>query len=256
MAPLAARRRIAVVPAYNEEATVAAVLDDLLPLVDRLVVVDDGSVDATRAEIDRWRQGREGVQLLAFDANRGMSAAYYSALTALRDQLERGELDADDLVFTVDADGQHELSVFEDLHELMTRESLDALLVRRDLSTYPLLKRVGNFVLSAWASLWAGQRLLDVESGYRVFRLGALADALDYYRGHRYSETVEVAVVLCRLGYEVRNDVMVPVPVFRSRTSLTDAAIDGLMIPVAAFRVGRKRRHPSAPGRPPQHAGR
>ena len=60
-----------------------------------------------------------------------------------------------------------------------------------------------------------------------------------YYRGFRYSETVEVAVVLARLGYRVRNDLLVPVPVFRSRTSLLDAAIDLSVIPVAWWRVMR-----------------
>src|SRR5207253_1368397 len=96
--------------------------------------------------------------------------------------------------------------------------------------------------VSAWASLWAGTRLHDVESGYRAFRVAAIADALDYYRGWRYSETVEVAVVLCRLGYRVRNDVLVPVPVFRSRTSYSDALIDLTVIPLTAWRVRRRRR--------------
>ena len=41
-------KRIAVVPAYNEEPTVEEVLDRLYPLVDELVVVDDGSTDHTR----------------------------------------------------------------------------------------------------------------------------------------------------------------------------------------------------------------
>ena len=50
-----------------------------------------------------------------------------------------------------------------------------------------------------------------------------LAHALDYYRGYKYSETVEVAVVLCRLGYRVTNDHLVTVPIYRSRTSLVDA---------------------------------
>src|SRR4029453_6440472 len=53
--------------------------------------------------------------------------------------------------------------------------------------------------------------------------------------------TVEVAVGLWRLGYPVRNDVKVPVPVFRSRTRLVDAAIDLSMIPVAADRASRRR---------------
>src|SRR5206468_7829352 len=96
-----------------------------------------------------------------------------------------GEVDPDDLVFTVDADGQHDLDVLEQLTRVCRSESLDALLARRDLSSYPPHKRLGNWLLSAWASLWAGHRFDDVESGYRIFRVGALADALDYYEGYR-----------------------------------------------------------------------
>jgi glycosyltransferase involved in cell wall biosynthesis len=230
-------RRVAVVPAFNESPTVIAVLDSLFPLVDDLTIVDDGSTDDTRAKIEAWLPGHDGVRLLSFDQNQGMSAAYYAAFVDLRRRMHDQELTEDDLVFTVDADGQHELAVFDELHRLTTEHALDALLVRRDLSTYPAYKRIGNWLISAWASLWAGHRLLDVESGYRVFRLGSLAEALDYYRGYKYSETVEVAVVLCRLGRRVRNDVLVPVPVFRSRTRLLDAAIDAAVIPLAAARV-------------------
>jgi glycosyltransferase involved in cell wall biosynthesis len=209
--------------------------------VDELVVVDDGSTDRTRAEIEAWLPGHDHVRLLSFDENQGMSAAYYLAFTDLRRRMRDGELSPDDLVFTVDADGQHDLDVIDDLHRRAVEEQLDGLLVRRDLSTYPMYKQAGNGVLSAWATLWAGHRLYDVESGYRIFRLGALADALTYYRGFKYSETVEVAVVLCRLGYRVRNDVLVPVPVYRSRTRMVDVFIDLAAIPMAAFRVTARR---------------
>jgi len=238
-----AARRIAVVPAYNEEPSVAAVLEELYPLVDELVVVDDGSTDGTRGEIERWMAlGRPNCRLLAHEHNRGMSEAYYTALTQLRDRLERGELDADDLVFTVDADGQHDLHVLDELVEMTRVEGLDANIARRDLSYHGPFKRTGNWVLSRWASSWAGAPLHDVESGYRIFRLGALAHALEFYSGYKYSETVEVAVVLCQLGYNVRNDHLVPVPVARSRTRLRDAAIDLAVIPVAAGRVWRRDR--------------
>jgi glycosyltransferase involved in cell wall biosynthesis len=235
-------RRIAVVPAYNEAPTVVQVLDKLSHLVDELVVVDDGSTDATRAEIKGWLPGHDHVRLLSFDENQGMSAAYYLAFTDLRRRMRAGELSEHDLVFTVDADGQHDLDVLDDLHNRSVDERLDALLVQRDLSTYPFYKQAGNGILSAWATLWSGgTRLHDVESGYRIFRLGALADALTYYRGYKYSETVEVAVVLSRLGYKVRNDILVPVPIYRSRTRMYDVAVDMLAIPMAAIRVTTRR---------------
>jgi glycosyltransferase involved in cell wall biosynthesis len=238
-------RRIAVVPAYNEEATVTEVLDRLSTLVDELVVVDDGSIDDTRGEIQRWLPSHDHVRLIVHERNRGMSEAYYTAFTDLRQRIIDGEVSADDLIYTIDADGQHELAVLEELQRIMLHDGLDALLVQRDLSGYPRYKQLGNQLLSAWASLWAGGPLLDVESGYRIFRAGALANALDYYQGYKYSETVEVAVVLWRLGYKVRNDVVVPVPIYRSRTSMIDVVIDLWSIPAAAVRVQRHR--PAAP---------
>ncbi len=179
-------RRIAVVPAYNEEPTVRDVLGKLYGYVDELVVVDDGSTDDTRGEIEKFLAGRDGARMLVHDVNQGMSEAYYLAFGDLRRRLAAGELSPDDFVYTVDADGQHELAVLEDLHRRMHDERLDALLVQRDLSTYPPYKQVGNWVMSTWATIWSGGvALKDVESGYRIFRLGALADALDYYQGYK-----------------------------------------------------------------------
>src|SRR6185503_1239789 len=126
-------RRIAVVPAYNEEPTVATVLDKLSHQVDELVVVDDGSTDDTRAQIAAWLPGHDHCRMLSFDENQGMSAAYHLAFVDLRRRLAAGELDSDDLVFTVDADGQHDLDVRDDLHRQAVDEDLDALLVQRDL---------------------------------------------------------------------------------------------------------------------------
>src|SRR4051794_29762902 len=104
------RRRIAVVPAFNEAPTVEGVLESLSPLVDELVVVDDGSRDETRAIVRAWLPRHPHVQLLTFDENRGMAAAYHAAFSELRTRMRSGDVDERDLVFTIDADGQHDLS--------------------------------------------------------------------------------------------------------------------------------------------------
>ncbi len=236
---------VVVVPVYNEEGTVVQVLTELLPLVDEIVVVDDGSTDRSRELIIGWATGRPNVQTILFDRNQGLSAAYYAAFKAIGQRVGAGDLDPDDLVLTVDADGQHDPA---DLHRLLARiraDGFDAAVARRDLSGYSPLKRVGNNLLSLWASLWAGTRLYDVESGFRVFRAGPLIEALQYYHGYRYSETVEVAVVLPRLGYRLSNDVLVPVPVQRSRTSIRDGVIDALAMIGAWWRVYAGRNRPA-----------
>ncbi|TMB98545.1 MAG: glycosyltransferase family 2 protein [Chloroflexi bacterium] len=237
-------RRIAVVPVYNEEATVLDVLDRLEPLADDIIVVDDGSSDRSRGLIVGWAANRPHVRPILFDDNRGLSAAYHAAFTSLADRLDAGELSADDAVITADADGQHRPS---DIDALLAplQQGYAAVVARRDLSGYSWFKRFGNWALSVWSSIWAGQRLYDVESGFRVFRLGPLVEALQYYKGYRYSETVEVAVVLPRLGYSICNDVVVPVPVLRSRTRLTDGAIDAVAMVGAWWRVLAGRHRPS-----------
>ena len=84
-------------PAWNEEASLPAVLDELregLPLAD-LLIVDDGSTDRT-AEIARER----GCEVISFGTNRGLPAGI---ATGYEYALEQGYA----FCGRVDADGQH-----------------------------------------------------------------------------------------------------------------------------------------------------
>ena len=238
-----APRLIAVVPAYNEEPTVDRRTRPAVRLRRR--------AGGGRRRFDRpdartrpgtGCPGTSEPALLTIDVNHGMSAAYYLAFSGIAERVDAGELPGDTLICTIDADGQHDPHSLDELIRIATTSGRRPARCSATCPAIPRYKRLGNTVLSKWAACWARSPLLDVESGYRVFRAGALADALQFYRGYRYSETVEVAVVLCRLGYKVRNDVVLPVPVFRSRTRLRDAVIDASMIVVAARRAAGRAR--------------
>jgi glycosyltransferase involved in cell wall biosynthesis len=88
-------QRIIVIPAYNEERTIAEVVSGATKFADRVIVVDDGSRDKT-AILAR----QAGALVVRHAVNRGVGAAIGTGIeAALR-------LDADAVV-TMDADGQH-----------------------------------------------------------------------------------------------------------------------------------------------------
>ena len=239
-----APRLIAVMPAYNEAATIVGVLERLYPLVDRLLIVDDGSIGQNARSRLRLARGQAARAPDLVQQNRGMSAAYYDAFSASAHDGRAGQIDEDDVVVTVDADGQHDPASLDLLLQPIA-EGADAVIARRDFRLYPLYKRVGNWVMSAWASIWSGRRFQDVESGYRAFRVGPLLDALQYYKGYKYSETVEIAVILPLLGYRIHDTTLVDIPVFRSSTRLKDVVIDLVAMPCAWWRVFATRRLPA-----------
>jgi glycosyltransferase involved in cell wall biosynthesis len=88
-------KRIIVIPAYNEAPTIADVVREAVKIADRVLVVDDGSRDATSALAKE-----AGALVIRHAVNRGVGAALGTGIEAAN------RLGADAVV-TMDADGQH-----------------------------------------------------------------------------------------------------------------------------------------------------
>jgi len=71
----------AILPAYNEAKTISGVLDVLLRVesLDEIIIVDDGSKDATSAIVRTFTDRDERVRLIQHEANRGKGQAIFSA---------------------------------------------------------------------------------------------------------------------------------------------------------------------------------
>lgn len=221
-------KRIALIPVYNEEATLPAVVESLIPQVDLLLIVDDGSSDRS-LELARERALREPrIRVLALRQNSGMSAALREGFLHLMSRMRAGELDPDDVVFTIDADGQHDAAQIESLSRYLQDRALDVALTRRDFALYPWHKRLGNRFMTLWGSWWSGFSYRDVESGFRALRLAVLPPLMEYYRGYRYSCAQEIAVLTARLGFRVDNGFVTAIRRYRSQTGLQDVLINAL----------------------------
>ncbi len=158
--PVVLRDLWIVIPAYNEEAKIGEVVGELKQSYPNVVVVDDGSADATGA-----RALSAGAAVLRHPLNRGQGAALQ---TGLRYALLRGAR----YLVTFDADGQHPVDALPRLlGPILSGEAEIALGSRflRDAGEVPPSRRLllGGAVL--FTRLFSGVRLTDAHNGLRAF---------------------------------------------------------------------------------------
>ncbi|MBI4879940.1 MAG: glycosyltransferase [Planctomycetes bacterium] len=159
-------RPCVIVPAYENERTVAAVARGAAALGLPVIVVDDGSRDRT-AEAAREI---DGVTVLRHERNQGKGAALRSGFLAAA---ERGFTHA----LTIDADGQHLPEDIPRLLEAARAEPAALILGARDLAAAGAGRgsRFGRAFSNFWTLVETGLRLEDTQSGFRLYPLGALA---------------------------------------------------------------------------------
>ena len=184
-------RRVAIVPALNEEIAIARVIDELRafdPGMD-VVVVDDGSVDRTAAVAVA-----KGARVLRLPFNLGIGGAVQ---TGFRFAFENGY----DLAVRVDGDGQHDPSELPRVLEPVLRGEADIVVGSRfagdgDGYRSSRTRRLGIRLLARIVSRIVGQRVTDTTSGFQALnRQGIALFARDY--PHDYPE-VEATIMVFR----------------------------------------------------------
>jgi len=174
-----------IIPAYNEERGIDAVLDRVAAQRDRLrtsgvadlqvIVVDDGSQDGTAARVAR----HPGVHLVRHPVNQGYGAALKTGFSQA----------AGDLLAFLDADGTYPPESLPDLCLEALRNDADLVVGSRMLGRenhMPLLRRVGNALFASLLSVVSPRRVSDSASGMRVLKQSALPtlyplpDGLDF----------------------------------------------------------------------------
>jgi glycosyltransferase involved in cell wall biosynthesis len=154
------------IPAYNEAASIGDVLDrvDALPFDTQVIVVDDGSTDATAELVE----SRNGVVLLR-QRNQGKGAAIRHAI----------EYIDGDIAVIQDADMEYDPAEVPRLIEPIERGSADVVYGSRlrggeAQRAYMFWHLVGNRFLSLLTGVLYNTTISDMETGYKAFRSDVL----------------------------------------------------------------------------------
>lgn len=175
------KRVAVVVPAYNEELLVADTLRGIPDFVDRIVVVDDHSTDAT-AERARG-VGDPRVRVVVHERNGGVGAAIVTGYEQCRDE----EID---VTCVMAADNQMDPAELADLVAPVARGDVEYAKANRLFSgeawaLIPHARYLGNAVLSLLTKIASGYwHVADSQAGYTAISLGAL-QRLDLDRVYR-----------------------------------------------------------------------
>jgi glycosyltransferase involved in cell wall biosynthesis len=186
------RRRLAIVPARNEEGAVGLVVDELRTFDPELdvLVIDDGSEDATAASA-----AAAGAIVVRLPFNLGIGGAVQ---TGFKYALEQGY----DTVIRLDGDGQHDPQEIPQLLAPLARGEADVVVGSRFANGNdgdyrpPFARRAGIRWFAQLVSLLTRQKLTDTTSGFQAVNARAIRlFAADY--PHDYPE-VEAAVMVVR----------------------------------------------------------
>jgi len=210
------RRVVVVIPAYNEERLIGSVVLRAQKLADKIIVVDDGSIDST-AEIAEMA----GATVVRHERNQGKGVALNTGFSYAR-KLQP------DMTITLDADGQHLPEEIVRLVEPILDGTADIVVGSRYLqntSNVPTHRIWGHRLFNMMTEQVSGVELSDSQSGFRAFSNHAL-HAITFK-----SKSFSVESEMQFLAFERRlNIVEVPITVHYFEKPKRPVVLHGLIV--------------------------
>ena len=175
---------VIIIPVYNHCHQIHAVIQRAKRLHLPIIVVDDGSTDATPFVLQRI----SGIALLRHPVNRGKGAAILTGMQAAANLTHAA--------ITMDADGQHEPAAAVKLLRAAARQPQPTIVVGARMGmrerNVPESSRIGRRFSNFWVRCAGGPRLSDSQSGFRLYPLPQTLQ-LDV-RSRRFQFEIEVLV--------------------------------------------------------------
>ncbi len=178
-------RIVAAIPCLDEERFIGSVVLKTAKYVDSVIVIDDGSCDAT-ADV----AAAAGAKVHRHEENRGYGAA-------IRTALAKGQQVGADVLVILDGDGQHNPGDIPGLVRPVIEGEADIAVGSRFLeggSRPPLYRRFGQRVLTVATNVASGQKVSDSQSGFRAYSAKALKELTLTESGMSASSEIQFAI--------------------------------------------------------------
>lgn len=182
-----------VIPAYNEEKAIGAVLDELIKVLDgqayEIIVVDDGSTDNTAKIV----QEKKSIRLIQHPQNLGYGAAIKSGIRKANN----------DLILIIDSDGSYPPQEIPKL--LKYAEQYDMVVGARVGKEVKIqqYRRPAKWFLSKLANYLVEAKIPDLNSGMRIFKRAGIEKIFNILPS-RFSFTTTMTLAYHVNGYSVK----------------------------------------------------
>ncbi|MCM8787747.1 MAG: glycosyltransferase family 2 protein [Candidatus Omnitrophica bacterium] len=189
---------VVLIPTYNEEKTIAQVIQDIPRNVEKIneieiLVIDDGSADKT-VSIAR----NAGATVISYSKNKGLGFVFSRGI---EEALKRGA----DILVNIDADAQFNPKEIPKLIKPILEKKAEMVAGTRfesknSLSQIPFLKKWGNRVFTSLINILTREKFTDTQCGFRAYSREALL-RLNLFG--RFTYTQEVFLDLVNKGLKI-----------------------------------------------------
>ena len=187
------------IPAYNEEKYIEAVIKGCFGYNLDIIIVDDGSTDNTIKIIESIKTP-ENLKIIPIRhiVNKGKGQSLKTGF----DHIIRNNYSG---VITIDADGQHDTREIKNFLEVIEKEKPDLIIGNRldNTKNMPFIRLATNVFTSWIISNIAGRKISDVQSGFRYISTRVLKNIKLETRN--FDTEPEIVIKASWLGYNIKN---------------------------------------------------
>jgi dolichol-phosphate mannosyltransferase len=199
------KRRLVVIPTYNEAESIEALLNSIFDTVYgcEVLVIDDGSPDKTAEICKKLREKHQHLHLMERSEKSGLGSAYRDGFAWALDR----EFDE---IIEMDADGSHQVADLMRMIDSVSRDPQAGLVIGSRwikggaTQNWSKAREILSRVANRYVRIALGMGVHDSTSGFRIYSAATLRRInIDHIRSEGYSFQIEMTLAAKKTGAKI-----------------------------------------------------